>query len=180
MKSSTIAAIIVALIAIAGGWYWMSQKDSMQPSGSAGINGSQNQGNLGGEDSGSVQEPGADGAEGMIIGANLALGTDGNQALGTYLIGYTGEPVYTFDRDANGVSACYGDCATTWPPYLVGPEDNINQLKSGVTGKTGTITRTDGSLQMTYNGKPLYFYASDSNGDPKGDGVGGVWHIVTP
>lgn len=146
-----------------------------------GTNGSADQGNMGQPNNGQVQQPMADGAEGSIIGSNLALGTNGNAKLGTYLIGYTGMTVYTKSTDTAGTSTCYGDCATLWPPYIVGPEDNINQLKAGVTGKTDTIKRTDGKLQMTYNGKPLYFFAGDkANSDVTGEGVGGVWHVAKP
>lgn len=146
-----------------------------------GINGSPNQGNMGGPDNGQVQQPMADGAEGTIIGANLALGTDGNATLGTYLIGYNGMPVYTKDGDTESSSTCYDTCAQNWPPYLVGAEDNVHQLKAGVKGTTDTMIRTDGSIQMTYDGKPLYFYAADSaSANPTGDGKGGVWHIAKP
>jgi predicted lipoprotein with Yx(FWY)xxD motif len=181
MKSSTILSIIVIIIILAGGWYLYMQQAAPTPAGSAGINGSQDQGNVGGTDTGTVQQPGADGAEGMIIGSNLALGTDGNQTFGPYLIAYNGMTVYTFDKDKVGTTTCYGDCAVKWPPYLVGAEDNVNQLKAGVTGKADTIIRADGGIQMTYNGLPLYFYVSDTaSGDVKGDGVGGVWHVVKP
>ena len=116
-----------------------------------------------------------------IIGSNLALGTDGNEALGTYLIGYTGAAVYTHDGDTASSSACYDACAQEWPPYLVGSEDNIHQLKAGVRDVTSTITRTDGSLQLTYDGHPLYFYAADKeSNNPSGNGVSGAWHLVRP
>jgi predicted lipoprotein with Yx(FWY)xxD motif len=181
MKNSTIAWIAVVLIIIAAGWYWYSQSQAAAPTGSAGINGAQDQGNLGGSDTGSVQQPGADGAEGMIIGANLALGTDANAALGTYLIAYNGMTVYTYDKDQVGTTTCYGACEQKWPPYLVGAEDNVNQLQAGVTGEAGTIVRADGTAQMTYKGLPLYFYEDDADsGDVNGDNVGGVWHVVKP
>ncbi|TSC61285.1 MAG: hypothetical protein Athens041674_823 [Parcubacteria group bacterium Athens0416_74] len=121
------------------------------------------------------------GTESTIIGSNLALGTDGNDTLGTYLIGYTGKPVYTKDGDTESASTCYEECAKKWPPYLVGSDDNINQLKSGVKGKTGVLVRADDTVQMTYNGKPLYFYAADTGGsNALGDGVNGVWHVAKP
>jgi predicted lipoprotein with Yx(FWY)xxD motif len=172
MKSSTILSVIVIILVLAGGWYLYTQQVPASPAGSSGANGSQHEGSAGG----------AADADGLIIGSNVALGTDGNQAVGTYLIGYNGKAVYTFDKDAVGTTTCYGDCAAKWPPYLVGAADDVNQLKLGVTGTTGTIVRADGGIQMTYDGMPLYFYASDSNasGDVKGDGVGGVWHVVRP
>lgn len=184
--------IIVALLVAAGLWFWLGNheaapatpaQDTTQPapSGAAGINDSANQGNLGQPANGQVQQPLADGAEGSIIGSNLALGTDGNDKLGTYLIAYNGMTVYTFTKDQGSVSSCYDACAKNWPPYLVGPEDNITQLKSGVTGTVGTTVRTDGSLQLTYNGHPLYFYAKDTaSGDTAGDGLNSAWYVVKP
>jgi predicted lipoprotein with Yx(FWY)xxD motif len=51
----------------------------------------------------------------------------------------------------------------------------------GVTGKLGTTTRTDGSLQVTYNDQPLYFFVGDTKaGDTTGQGVGNVWYVVNP
>ncbi|HVU75886.1 MAG TPA: hypothetical protein VHD38_03595, partial [Candidatus Paceibacterota bacterium] len=86
-----------------------------------------------------------------------------------------------FDKDAVGTTTCYGQCAQKWPPYLVGAEDNVGQLQSGVTGKTDTIVRADGTIQMTYKGMPLYFYTGDTaSGSVTGDGVGGVWHVAKP
>ncbi len=151
------------------------------PSQNAGINGSANQGNLGQPDNGQVQQPGADGAEGSVIGSNLALGINSSTKLGTFLSGYNGMTVYTYDKDTTSASTCYDTCATNWPPYIVGPEDNLTQLKEGVAGKVDTTTRTDGSLQVTYNGHPLYFYVGDkTSSDATGDKVGTVWHVVKP
>ena len=176
--------LVIVLALLGGGWYYFTQMDQApaQPTGSAGINGSNDQGNMGGAGTGTVQLPMSDGAEGVVIGSNLALGTDGEAGIGTYLIGYTGAPVYTKDGDTATTSTCYDTCAKNWPPYIVGAEDNVTQVKSGVdASKTGTIIRTDGSIQMTYNGKPLYFYAADANASgPKGDGVNGVWHVAKP
>ena len=151
------------------------------PSGAAGINGSANQGNMGQPSNGQMQQPGADGAEGSIIDSNLALGTDASATLGTYLIAYNGMTVYTYSPDTNNKSNCYGTCAQNWPPYLVGAEDNVQQLKAGVNGKVDTIIRTDGGIQVTYNGHPLYFYIKDKqSGDTTGRNVGGVWFVVKP
>ena len=186
MKTSTIVYILIALAVILGAGYWWSQSSQMAavegtPSNGMGLNGSANQGNMGQPDNGTVQQPGADGQEDPVIGKNLALGTDVNAKLGTYLIGYTGMTVYTKSTDSAGASTCYDACATNWPPYIVSPVDNINQLKAGVTGKTGTIVRSDGQLQLTYNGKPLYFYSGDKAGsDVNGQGIGGVWYVVKP
>jgi cytochrome c peroxidase len=86
-----------------------------------------------------------------------------------------GFTLYVFDNDqgSNG-STCNGGCATAWPPVLV--EDSA---ASGVSGLT-TITRTDGSKQAAYNGRPVYFYAQDNNaGDTKGKGVNASWWLAS-
>ena len=182
--NKTLVWAIVIIAALIGGWYWWSMSNTpapATPSGQMGTNGSQNQGNMGGTDNGQVQQPTADGAEGMVIGSNLALGTSANTKLGTYLVGYNGMTLYTKEGDSAKVSTCTGSCATAWPAYVVGAEDNVNQLKAGITGKADTFVRADGTIQMTYKGMPLYFYASDkTSADAKGDGVGGVWHVAKP
>ena len=82
--------------------------------------------------------------------------------------------VYVFDSDpiAGGVSSCYGGCASAWPPVYV--EDDS---PSGVSNLS-SITRSDGTEQVTYEGRPLYFYAGDQQpGDRTGDTVSG-WHSI--
>lgn len=100
-------------------------------------------------------------------------------ALGTILTTTDGYTLYTFDNDVagSGASACDASCAANWPPL---PVDNPT-ASSDVTGDLDTITRDDGSPQVTYNGEPLYLFAGDASpGDTNGDGVGGVWHVVAP
>lgn len=86
--------------------------------------------------------------------------------------------VYTFSRDTAGVSNCTGSCATTWPPLAV-PSGQTPTGGTGVTGTLATITRTDGTLQVTYKGLPLYFFARDTK---PGDTLGHYtnWSLVTP
>ena len=91
---------------------------------------------------------------------------------GGVLTDKAGMTLYTFDKDKQGKSACYGGCAKKWPPYLVG---SAKMAKKG----WATTMRTDGSMQWTYNGQPLYTWVGDqAPGDKTGDGVGGVWHIA--
>ncbi len=83
-----------------------------------------------------------------------------------------GMTLYTFDKDTNGVSTCYDDCAVKWPPYLAMADQTMGE------GWT-IVERTDGTRQWAYDGKPLYFFAGDkAKGDKAGDGLGGVWHII--
>jgi predicted lipoprotein with Yx(FWY)xxD motif len=100
-------------------------------------------------------------------------------AMGTVLVAASNShTVYTFDSDSPGVSKCTGGCATTWPPLTV-PAGTTPTGGPGVTGQLATITRADGSLQVTYKGLPLYFFHSDSNpGDTKGNYTG--WSLVKP
>jgi predicted lipoprotein with Yx(FWY)xxD motif len=89
-----------------------------------------------------------------------------------------GFTLYWFVPDTSTKSNCNGSCATYWPP-VKGPATAV----AGVTGKLATITRSDGSMQATYNGHPLYTYVGDkAPGQAKGNGLnlsGGVWHEVT-
>jgi predicted lipoprotein with Yx(FWY)xxD motif len=99
--------------------------------------------------------------------------------MGTILVAASNNhTVYTFDSDSPGVSKCSGGCATTWPPLTV-PAGTTPSGGPAVTGQLGTITRADGSLQVTYKGLPLYFFHNDTNpGDTKGNYTG--WSLVKP
>jgi len=88
-----------------------------------------------------------------------------------------GFALYSFAPDTATTSKCNGACAQVWPP-VKGPAT----AGPGVTGKLGTITRSDGTKQATYNGHPLYTYAADTApGQVNGNNLnvnGGVWHEV--
>ena len=100
-------------------------------------------------------------------------------ALGAYLAATNGMTVYAFTKDTPGVSNCSGVCIANWPPYIVNPA--TFSVAADITGTLGTITRTDGSIQLTYKGSPLYFWHGDSKpGDTTGNNVGGVWFVVKP
>ena len=91
-----------------------------------------------------------------------------------------GRTVYVFDKDTagSGKSACSGDCLAKWPAVTA---DSDAPAVDGVSGEIGTITRDDGSTQVTLGGMPLYLYAADSQaGDVTGQAVGGVWWVVAP
>jgi predicted lipoprotein with Yx(FWY)xxD motif len=101
---------------------------------------------------------------------------------GTILVaGSNGMTLYNFTKDTkdSGTSACTGGCYETWPALTVGAGETP-MAGDGVTGKLGTITRTDdGSLQVTYNGLPLYFFKNDkAPGDL--NGVYENWVTVAP
>jgi predicted lipoprotein with Yx(FWY)xxD motif len=88
-----------------------------------------------------------------------------------------GRTLYWFAPDTPTRSACYGGCASYWPPVLGKPVAG-----PGVTGRLGSIHRTDGSVQATYDGHPLYTYIGDqAPGQNHGNNVnlnGGLWHEV--
>jgi predicted lipoprotein with Yx(FWY)xxD motif len=104
-------------------------------------------------------------------------------SVGQYLADANGNTLYVFSADQanSGASACNGPCATPWPPSITtgtptGPD--------GLMGTLATITRQDGSMQVTYNGMPLYTFARDTSpGQTNGQGVtafGGTWSVATP
>ena len=101
--------------------------------------------------------------------------------VGKFLTGEDGMTLYIFKKDTTpGKSACNGDCATKWPPFVIEADDTL-KADDGVTGKLATIKRDDGTDQVTYNGAPLYYFAADTKaGDTTGQGVGGVWFIANP
>ena len=89
-----------------------------------------------------------------------------------------GFTLYSFAPDTATASKCTGACAQIWPP-VTGPA----AAGQGVSGTLGTITRSDGSKQTTYDGHPVYTYTADNGpGQANGNGLnvdGGVWHEVT-
>jgi predicted lipoprotein with Yx(FWY)xxD motif len=108
----------------------------------------------------------------------VAVGTDATA--GKYLTGEGGMTLYIFKKDTAGKSNCSGGCAGNWPPFVLEAGETVNGA-AGVTGTFATIARDDGSMQVTYNGAPLYYYAADSKaGDVTGQGVGSVWFVAAP
>jgi predicted lipoprotein with Yx(FWY)xxD motif len=95
----------------------------------------------------------------------------------TVLTNSKGFTLYSFAPDTPTTSECNGTCAQNWPP-LEGPV-----TAAGVTGTFGTIKRSDGSTQATFDGHPLYTFAGDTApGQNKGndlDAAGGLWHEIT-
>jgi predicted lipoprotein with Yx(FWY)xxD motif len=111
--------------------------------------------------------------------AKAALRT-ADTGLGKVVVDANGRTVYVFDKDAagSGTSACTGACLTKWPPVVAASGDLTG---SGVTGRLGTITRDDGTKQVTLAGMPLYLYSGDSHaGDVTGQAVLGIWWAVSP
>ncbi|MEO6200401.1 MAG: hypothetical protein ABIX44_04465 [Cryobacterium sp.] len=124
-------------------------------------------------DTGSAPSPSA--SETMAPAALMTA----DSSLGSIVVDKAGMTVYVFDKDTadSGTSACEGDCLAKWPAVVA---DSDSPTADGVTGTLGTITRTDdGTKQLTLNGLPLYYWASDAApGDVTGQAVGGVWWVV--
>lgn len=100
-----------------------------------------------------------------------------NAKFGPILTTPEGKTLYVFTQDSPGKSTCNGSCAATWPP-LKATSSTIAKPEN-VKGELTAITRDDGSMQVAFNGEPLYTYAPDkAPGDTTGDGVGGVWFVA--
>lgn len=110
-------------------------------------------------------------------GASIQVVTD--PKLGQILANAAGMTLYTFALDTPGASKCDTACTAYWPPEVATAAPSA---PAGIQAQVGTIKRSDGSLQVTFNGMPLYTYLLDSKpGDVQGDGVddfGGIWHAA--
>ena len=103
-------------------------------------------------------------------------------SLGNIMVGSNGMTLYIFEADTAETSACYGPCASYWPPLLIA--QNRTPVGLEITAKLGTIKRTDGTVQVTVNGRPVYYYAADAaKGDIRGQGSkgsGAFWYVLSP
>ncbi len=103
--------------------------------------------------------------------------TTGDTSLGEVLVDADGMTLYAFTPDSATESTCTDGCLQAWPPLAVEGGDPTGE---GVdAGMLGTLTRDDGTTQVSYNGHPLYTYAADNApGDVTGQGVGDKWFVV--
>jgi predicted lipoprotein with Yx(FWY)xxD motif len=119
----------------------------------------------------------AGGASSPSVGGRVKLMTAHVRGT-TVLTNAKGFTLYWFAPDGSSSSRCYGSCAAYWPPVTGTPTAG-----PGVTGKLGTIRRSDGSMQATYDHHPLYTYIGDSAPrQANGNGLdlnGGLWHEAT-
>jgi predicted lipoprotein with Yx(FWY)xxD motif len=101
---------------------------------------------------------------------------------GTFLTDSSGRAVYLWVKDTHNMSACSGACAGAWPPVTA--KGSVTAGGSAKASDLGTITRSDGTKQVTYDGHPLYYFAGDSgSGQTSGqgsDGFGAKWWLVSP
>lgn len=115
-------------------------------------------------------------AEEPAAEAHVAVAQTG---MGKVLVNSEGLTLYAFTQDSANSSACTGGCADFWPPLTIEGEPVAGE---GVEASLlDTLTRADGSVQLTYNGLPLYTYSEDAGpGDTNGQGVNGAWFVVSP
>ena len=103
---------------------------------------------------------------------------------GKYLTDRAGRAVYLLEQDPANESTCYAECASAWPP-VIAPEGEVKAGDEAVQkDMLGTVERKDGSRQVTYNKRPLYYYYKDAGPDNvTGQDVHdtwGEWYLVTP
>jgi predicted lipoprotein with Yx(FWY)xxD motif len=104
----------------------------------------------------------------FVGGAIKTMEIGGKQVL----VGANDMTLYTFDKDAVGVTNCYDKCAENWPPLIA-------DAGAAADGDFTLVDRTDGSKMWAYKGWPLYFWVKDEKpGDTTGDMVGEVWHTA--
>ena len=102
--------------------------------------------------------------------------------LGRVIVDSKGMTLYDFHKDKGGKSACYGGCAEVWPPLRT--EGKPQTGEGAMASKLGTVKRSDGTVQVTYAGHPLYTYIQDKKpGDATGndtDSFGAEWYALQP
>jgi len=118
---------------------------------------------------------GTKGGDGIVSAAQVG-------DLGTILVDSQGLTLYDFHKDKGGESSCYGACAAAWPPLL--SDGNPQAQGKADRSMLGTTERKDGTLQVTYNGWPLYTYVADqAPGEANGNDIdqfGAEWYALQP
>jgi predicted lipoprotein with Yx(FWY)xxD motif len=104
-----------------------------------------------------------------------------NTGLGKILVDSQGRTLYMFQKDSGPKSACFGACASAWPPLRANGKPTVGSGANAAM--VGTAARSDGKPQVTYNGHPLYLYTGDQKaGDTNGQGLtafGGGWFALS-
>ena len=136
------------------------------------------------EDAAMKQEKAAMKKEEAAMKKDEAAGTRivlGDSEFGEMLFDSKKQAIYIFENDPKGETVCYGECAEAWPPVLTKGKPRAGD---GVQESLlGTVKRRDGKLQVTYAGKPLYFYSHEGPGEVRCHNVdlnGGFWWVVGP
>jgi predicted lipoprotein with Yx(FWY)xxD motif len=161
------ALALIALLAIAG---CGSSSDSSSSSGGGGAYG-------GGESSTSTasSEPSTGGTVAVVTASSVPR-------LGKVIVDSKGLTLYDFHKDKGGKSACYGACEQAWPPLTSGGQPEAGE--GAMASQLGTTKRKDGTLQVTYDGHPLYTFVEDKKpGEANGNDTsafGAQWYALLP
>lgn len=131
---------------------------------------------------GSSSPAGASSSSAAASSSGSTVITTVSSSAGTFLANGSGHAVYLWSKDGNGMSACTGACTGAWPPVTT--TGQVSASGGAKSSDLGTITRSNGTKQVTYDGHPLYFFAGDSGpGMASGqgnDGFGAKWWLVSP
>jgi predicted lipoprotein with Yx(FWY)xxD motif len=130
----------------------------------------------------------------LVAAVALVAATAGNAAgnratvktrhgkLGMFLVGGNGKTLYLFEKDKTSKSTCTGQCAQFWPPLLTSGKAKASGKARG--SLLGTTRRSNGKLQVTYKGHPVYYFSQDSKpGDTMGQdfsAFGAKWYVLAP
>lgn len=173
MKRMTCVLALLAVVAIV----FAGCGDSDSSSSGGGYGGKGGGGSSGDTTASSETKPasGDSGSSGIVSAAKVG-------DLGTILVTAKGMTLYDFHKDKGGKSACYDACAGAWPPLLT--EGNPQAQGPADRSMLGTTKRKDGTVQVTYNGWPLYTYVGDQKpGEANGNDIdqfGGEWYALQP
>jgi predicted lipoprotein with Yx(FWY)xxD motif len=166
IKSISIALAIAGMLAVAG----CGSSSNSSSSGEGGAYG-------GGEESTAASKE-AKSEAGATTPAVLSVGSA--PEVGKVIVDSKGFTLYYFEKDQGGKSACYGACAKAWPPYTGTPKAEGGAMSS----EMGTTKRSDGTVQVTYAGWPLYTFEGDSKpGEANGTdskAFGASWYPLHP
>lgn len=172
MKRMTYAVALIAVLALAVAG---CGSDS---SSSGGAYGGKSGGSSGESSTASAETKSTSsvaGGDGIVLAAKVG-------DLGTVIVNSEGFTLYDFHKDKGGKSACYGACAAAWPPLLT--EGNPQAQGAAQRSMLGTTKRNDGTVQVTYNGWPLYTYVGDkAPGEANGNDFsqfGAQWYALLP
>jgi predicted lipoprotein with Yx(FWY)xxD motif len=138
---------------------------------------------------GAASTPSAGTPAGTSAGTSSAGSSTGGTVIetasssaGTFLTDGSGRAVYLWVKDAGSTSSCSGACAGAWPPVTA--SGTVTASGGAKASDLATITRSDGTKQVTYDGHPLYYFSGDSGpGTATGqgsDGFGAKWWLVAP
>lgn len=168
-------ALTVAACGSSSGSNSSAASSGSQASGSSGTAASSSNGYAGSSSSSGSNTSSS--SSGSTLAISTAKGPDG-----VHLTGESGKALYLWVADSNGKSVCSGACAQAWPPVTV---KSMPKASGGVVSSDlGTISRSNGTKQVTYKGHPLYYYIGDSHsGQVTGqgsNGFGAKWWLVAP